>query len=254
MTIIHEDKELNGADIRIEYRYLDNKWVRPEIKIRLENKGDRRLHVALLDLTETYKISTALMEQGSIRLEPGETAWAYRGRPIPVTVPDEIWKQGVVEYKDILKLIVCTDEFDSRLMAQPAPDLPRPATRAMPGLPKGSLDRLMQRVQTRDMGDDETASPADWNATAVTFTTVRPQESIAVPTPGATAALTGGVAIKGHSELSARARLTTAPVASRSLGDLALPRLLSEDQALTEPFSLAPTRGDIPRTQRPGFD
>ena len=66
---------------------------------------------------------------GSIRLEPGETAWAYRGKPIPATVPDEFWKQGVVEYKDILKLIVCTDEFDARLMEQPALDLPRPEAR-----------------------------------------------------------------------------------------------------------------------------
>ena len=65
-------------------------------------------------------------------------------------MPDPLWKQGVVEYKDILKLIVCTDEFDARLMSQPALDLPRTISPGTRGASRSSLDQLFARVQTRD--------------------------------------------------------------------------------------------------------
>ena len=83
-----------------------------------------------MDLTQNYKVSADFQQSGSTRLKPGESFSPFGGKEVTATVPDPIWQQGVVEYKDILKLIVCTDEFDARLMAQPALDLPRPpATR-----------------------------------------------------------------------------------------------------------------------------
>ena len=247
MTILQGDQEVAGPEIRLEYRYEGGKWVAPQFKVRLTNKGDRRLFVALLDLTETYKISAGLQDGGSIRLEPGETAWAYRGRPIPAIVPDELWKQGVIEYRDILKLIICTDEFDARLMEQPALDLPRKPPSRTRSARNGSLDRLMSRVQTRDLGDDDSASLDDWTAASVVFTTVRPLESAPVPTAGAEPAkLVGGVKLHAHPKLSAKARLTAAPTASRNLGNLALPRLLRDDPAISQPFLVAPTRSGSP--------
>jgi hypothetical protein len=207
MAILQGDQELVGPEIRLEYRYEGGKWVPPQFKVRLTNKGDRRLFVALLDLTETYKISAGLQDGGSVRLEPGETAWAYRGRPIPAIVPDELWKQGTIEYRDILKLIVCTDEFDARLMEQPALDLPRKPPSRTRSARNGSLDRLMSRVQTRDLGDEDSVSLDDWTVTSVVFTTVRPLESAPVPAAGAEPAkLAGGVKLHGHPKLSAKVR------------------------------------------------
>lgn len=248
VAIVRGESELSGPEIRLEYEREGAAWAPPTFKVRLTNRGDRRLYAALLDLTETFKISAALQDGGSIRLDPGQEAWAYRGRPIPASVPDELWKQGVLEYRDLLKIIVCTDEFDARLMQQPALDLPRPPGPAPTrGVHTGALDRLMSRVQTRDLGDDSGAPLEDWCASEITFTTVRPLEAAAVPRAGsAPAALTGGARLHAHPKLTARARLTAAQTASRDLGNLALPRLLRDDPSVSRPFDVAPTRGGSP--------
>ena len=73
-----------------------------------------------------------------MKIEPGQTAWGYLGKPIPATVPDELWKQGVIEYKDLLKLIVCTEEFDPRLLEQPSLDMPRAPARPAARRPRAS--------------------------------------------------------------------------------------------------------------------
>ncbi len=92
----------------------------------------------------------------------------------------------------------------SEKVPQPAIDLPRNVFRS---IPKGSLDRLMKRVQTRVLGDPvETAILDDWWATAVTCTTVRPLETTPLPRAAEPAkVLAGGVRIQGHPRLSARA-------------------------------------------------
>ena len=95
----------------------------------MTNNSQRTLFCGLLDLTQRYQVDAGLIKAGCVKLEPGETAWGYLGNPIPASVPDEVWKQGVIEYKDLLKLIVCTEEFDARLLEQPALDLPRTSRR-----------------------------------------------------------------------------------------------------------------------------
>lgn len=56
-------------------------------------------------------------------------------------------------------------------------------------------------------------------------------------------ALAGGVRLLDHPALKANARLSPAPVLSRDLGNLALPRLLRDDPTVSLPFSLVSTRG-----------
>jgi hypothetical protein len=124
MAILQGDEELAAPEIRLEYRYEDGEWVPPQFRVRLTNRSDRRLFVALLELTESYAISAGLQDSGSIRLDPGQAAWAQRGRPIAATVPEELWRQGVVESRNILKLIVSTQEFDARVLEQPGLDPP----------------------------------------------------------------------------------------------------------------------------------
>ena len=136
---------MSGREIRLEYRLEDGREVEPTFKIsmtnltNMPNKSPRTLYCGLLDLTQRFRVHAGLLNTGSIKLEPGETAWAYQDRPIPATVPNEVWKQGIVEYKDILKLLVCTEDFDARLLQQPSLDMPgiraRPkaSLRARPG-------------------------------------------------------------------------------------------------------------------------
>jgi len=252
LILIGEDgARLEGPDIRLEYHLEDGKWQPPKFKIRLANRtktpdsAGRDLFVGLLDLTETFAIS-ALMEAGCIRLGPNDEPYqAFQGKYVAAKVPDKVWQQGVVEYKDLLKLIVSTQDFDVNLMTQGALDLPtaKAVTRGLSR--RGSLNRLMNRMQTRNLEvESEGESLDDWYAAQLTFTTVRPLEATPVPnSPGRSVALAGGVRLLDHPTFKASARLNPAPVTSRDLGNLALPRLLRDDPTISLPFNLTATRG-----------
>jgi pimeloyl-ACP methyl ester carboxylesterase len=214
----------------------------------MTNNSQRTLYCALLDLTQRYQVDAGLIKAGCVKLEPGETAWGYLGKPIPASIPDELWKQGVIEYKDLLKLIVCTEEFDARLLEQPALDMPKlrtgGSTKAVGR--NGSLNRLMQRIQTRGFGDVDTTAIDDWQATEVAFTTVRPLATTPLGGAGQAVTLAGGVKIQGHAGLKANARLATAPLSTRDLGNITLPRLLYDDPSVVQPLKFTASRGNDP--------
>jgi len=249
LTVLVDGKEVSGREIRLEYHFVDGKQIAPAFQVNMTNKSTRRLYCGLLDLTQRFRVFAGLIKSGCVKLEPGETAWANLGQPIPASVPDEIWNQGVIEYKDLLKLIVCTEEFDPRLLEQPTLDMPR--TRGTSGarsIPRGgSLNRLMQKVQTRELGDGEPEAIDDWQATEVSFTTVRPLATTSVPAAGqAAAALAGGIKLEGHPALKAKARLSTAPLATRDLAHVTLPRLLYDDPNVCQPLMFTTSRGSDP--------
>jgi hypothetical protein len=253
VEILHGGKPLTGSEIRLEYTPGDgDEWVNPEITIRLENTGNRTLYVGLLDLPQTFGIFPMLSDIGSQRLAPGEQAYANRGEPIQVTVPDELWRRGVAELKDIVKVIVSTREFDARRLAQEDLDQPKPSSRsaALKGLgvtrgikQLGTLERLMERVQTRHAGPGTAKRIDDWRTLQFAFTTVRPLSAGRLD-PGRGVTLTDGVRIEPHPALRAgAARLTTMPVATRAVGRLApLPRLLYDDPRVVQPFEFGTTR------------
>ena len=168
---------------------------------------------------------------------PGATG----ASPIPASVPDEVWKQGVIEYKDLLKLIVCTEEFDARLLEQASLDcrgLPRDqgATRGFGR--NGTLNRLMQAgpdargsvtcdadVDRRLAGDgglvhDRPAAGDDARADCQ---------------GQAAATLTSGVKLEGHPSLKAKARLATAPLSTRDLGNSLSPGCSTTTRASASP-------------------
>jgi hypothetical protein len=140
----------------------------------------------LLDLTENYSVGAGLLPKGGVWLEPGQESWAtvlVRGRldkTIHVTIPDRLWRQGVTELRDILKLIVSTDEADATLLQQG--ELPVTFAPTFRKMPKrlSTLNRLMTRVHTRDFGaapgSDEAF--ADWTTVEVALTIVRPAEAV----------------------------------------------------------------------------
>jgi hypothetical protein len=253
LVLIGEDGEpLIGPEIRMAYRLKGQRWEPARFKIKLVNRTDRDgaeprdLYCGLLDLTDSFAINAGLHEAGSIKLSPGEDR-SFRSRLIAAELPDKFWQQGMVERKDVLKLIVSTNDFDVRLMTQAALDM-RPAQSATRGQhPRGSLNRLMQRVQHREFVVESGGEINDWWSTQVTFTTVRPLEAAPVPnSPGRSVVLAGGVRLLDHPGLRANARLSSAPVLSRDLGNLALPRLLRDDPTVSLPFSLVSTRGTEP--------
>ncbi|BDP44214.1 hypothetical protein DAETH_41830 (plasmid) [Deinococcus aetherius] len=239
-----------GGPLRLEYEFRDGRWVQPQLRLRLRNTTGWELHCALLDLPETFAVVAGLTPGGCLRLGPGEEITANGGRPIYPAVPRALWEEGRTEFTDVLKLIVSERPFDATLLAQDALDVPRGGRGDRP-VPRSALDRLLSRVQTRDLGpapEDADEHP-DWTTGTWTFTTVRPREAAPVPAVGESAALGGGVTLLGHPGLRARARLTSLPQAAR--GEALFPPIPSLPAWLAEnpdvaPFAFVATRGDDP--------
>ena len=176
------------SGLRLEYEQADGQRRAPHLQIRLRNTTtDQRLFCMLLDLPESYSIYTGLLPRGGVWLDPGEETWAtvlVRGRlrkTIDLFIPDELWRQGVTEQRDILKLIISTDEADATLMQQD--DLPLTVLRSVQqrDMPRGlnTLNRLMARVHTRNVGAASGNNEAftDWTTVQVVTTVVRPAEA-----------------------------------------------------------------------------
>lgn len=174
MEIYQGDKILSDGEIHLSYYQNDRgKWNRPTFKIKLKNTSNETLYCVLLDLTQQFAINAGFFEAGYVKLEPSQAAWALGGKPIPATVPQELWEQGITECQDILKLMVCTNEFDARLLEQDKLDLPRPKY-TQRSLRAGTLNRLMNRWQPRDFILNEAEEYDDWVTSQIVIKTIRP--------------------------------------------------------------------------------
>jgi pimeloyl-ACP methyl ester carboxylesterase len=243
MIIEQEGQELQEPQIRLEYQQKKQ----PSFKLKLKNTSNEALYCALLDLTDSYAVSAGLLDGGGVWLQPGEEAWALGGQPIYPTVPEKLWKQGITEIKDLLKLIVSTAEFDATLLELEELDLPSRATPS-PRRGKGTLNRLMNRVQSRDLRAKPEAEELcdDWVTSQIVITTVRPQETTTIPKGGESISLGFGVQMRSHPSLNAKARLTTVTQSTRDLGNCTLPPILRADREGIESFQFTNSRGTDP--------
>ena len=184
MQVYQGNAELTKTQIRLEYKYENGRWQQPTCRIKLTNTSNEPLYCALLNLTDRFAVSASLFPAGGIWLEPGQEAWAVEGKPIYVSVPKELREQGITEYKDILKLIVCTTEFDATLLQQDKRDVAH--TRSSQDIKnlrsKSTLNRLMNRIQTRSLSDHNQEEDLwdDWVTSEVTLATVLPQQATPV--------------------------------------------------------------------------
>jgi pimeloyl-ACP methyl ester carboxylesterase len=243
MEIYQGDKVLSDGEICLNYYQDDSgKWNKPAFKVKLKNTSDETLYCALLDLTEQFAINAGFFEAGYVKLEPNQEAWALGGKSIRASVPQELWEQGIIEYQDILKLIVCTAEFDATLLEQDKLDLPRQKYTHR-GSRTSTLNRLMSRLQQRDLiADDEAEEYDDWVASQVVIKTIRPLETTTVPNSGNGVSLGAGVLLKAHPHLQANARLTSISPSTRDVDNHHLPPLL-RDGTISQPFVLTSARG-----------
>ena len=244
MSIYQDEKELVDTDLRLSYYQENGNWQQPTFKVKLTNNSSQPLYCALLDLSDRFAVTAELFATGGVWLEPGESAWALDGQPIYSTVDKQLWSQGITETKDILKLIASTAEFDATLLELNELDLPTRAI-ASPKRGKGTLNRLMSRVQTRAFSSQaETEVYDDWMTSQVHITTVRPLETIAVA-DDESRSLGVGVTIQPH-PIQAQARLTTVKQATRDLASHTIPPILAEDVNLVQPFQFTTSRGSDP--------
>jgi hypothetical protein len=247
MELIFVDEDLSQTNqMRLQYKYQDGKWQNPEFNLKVTNTTKKPLYCALVNLSDSFSISAPFFTTGSVRLQPGESADALDGEKLVLEVPDEYWKLGITEYKDIIKLIVSNNEFDARLLKQDKLDAPRPTSREIESVNKSSLERLMNRTQNREVkAKSDAVSFDDWYAEEITITTVRPLDSTPVSAKQEQQ-LGVGVTLKTHPSLSANVSLTTTPQVSRDLGNKIVPPILRENPEIVQPFQFTTSRGTDP--------
>ena len=185
MQIITPDgKEIHAPSVCLEYRMEAGLWKQPAFCIKLKNNSSKELYCTLLDLTETYGVFANFFASGGVWLKPGEEAWANDGKLIPARVLNKFWKQGIIEFKDVLKLIVCTSKFDAWLLEQPDIDFLDSKSidrkRKISEVPKTAFNLLIKRVQNRHFGTEKVEFWDDWFTRQIHFTTVRPSNSKSV--------------------------------------------------------------------------
>ena len=245
MTIYQNNRELTETDIRLYYYQENGKWQQPTFKVKLTNTSNQPLYCALLDLSDRYAVSAELLATGGVWLDPGESTWALDGQAIYSAVDKELWsQQGVTEAQDILKLIVSTAEFDATLLELNQLDLPTRAL-ATPKRGKGTLNRLMSKVQTRALSSQAETEAVydDWMTSQVRITTVRPHHTVAIPQGNESRSLGVGVTIQPH-PIQARARLTTVK-STRNVDTHTVPPILAESN-LVQPWQFTSSRGSDP--------
>ncbi len=162
-----------SSQIRLEYNKQNGKWQAPAFRLKLTNKSEKTLHCALLNLTDRFAVSAPFFTTGSVGLEPKEEAFALDGEFLELEVPDELYQRGINECFDIIKLIVSTAEFDARLITQEKLDESRRNTRNLPSPRQSTLERLMNRVQCRDIKPATQGRIDDWYTEQIEIATVR---------------------------------------------------------------------------------
>ncbi len=219
IEIYHNDVLMTGSDLRLEYKYNSGVWQPPVIKLKLINTQDRALFCAFLDIAGDYSVSIpGILPEGGdnyswicldIKQEYQAKIFEHGisvDENITMYIPDEVLETGITEYKDIIKLIVSTSQFDVLEYEQSSLSLP-PETRQM----KGSRPFK------------------DWMTKNISFTIVRPKDDVELAPQEKP--LSSGVTIKAPDGLKASARLTSTSSAARSLSSIKLPPLLSDTGA-----------------------
>ncbi|WP_051036588.1 hypothetical protein [Calothrix sp. PCC 6303] len=175
-----ETYEVQDYQLSLTYKVQDDTLKPPAIQVKLINTSDITLYSVLLNLTELFAITAIPFAGGctGIWLEPGEETWVLEGKYIPISIPINFQRRGVREYKDILKLIVSTSEFDANLLAQDnIENLNRRSSRSN-NIGEGNC--LIQQIQMRAIAPcpDETEQSTildDWVTNEILVVTTIPR-------------------------------------------------------------------------------
>lgn len=254
IEIVFEDPDLSESrqitQMRLEYKHENNEWKPRLFRLKLINNSNKLLYCALLDIAENYGVSLPFFNTDTVLLQPrdkaGNEVWALNNECLEFQVPDDFWERGITEYLDIIKLIVSTTDFDPSLLEQKALDLPRQNIGLRDPL-QSTLDRLMNRLQSRDIVRSTFGRIDDWITKELAITTVRPKDATPVsPEEQREKDLGAGVKLQPHPSLVAYACLTTVPQASRDLGNMIVPEILRQDPKVTRPLQFTSSRGTDP--------
>jgi hypothetical protein len=240
MSILRDGIELAPNEMTFDYKFRNGRWEQPNYSLRLRNQSSEVLYCAVLGLYESFSIDV-VVGKPPVRLGPGEEFNAQKY----LSIPEEVWQQGISERQDVLKLIVSTDDFDAHLLTQSKLDTERAPGSSQRGMTrKNTLNRLMSQVQTRESTDvPESQSLSDWTTLQAILTIRKPLDTQAVPRSGEAISLGAGVFLEAHPDLVAQARLGSLAPASRGAEGPGLPAVLRQTAQDNQPYYFRLTRG-----------
>ena len=195
----------------------------PQFRIAVRNTGTRDLYVGLLALDELHACTSDLLVDGVRKLRPGDgPTWALDGKALQAAIPAALRAEGRTEARDLLKLIVSTQDFDIRHANLDPLRAPTLRQRAVPRPAAHMLDRLLARSQTRTISaaaDDDML--ADFGTRTFVVTTTEPGPGVPLG-PTQPAEPVAGLRIAAHPTLRARVRLDSL---AATRGEAGLPLL-----------------------------
>jgi pimeloyl-ACP methyl ester carboxylesterase len=215
------------SDIRLKQTKANGKWVPAYFRLKLTNTSSTKLHCTLLDLGDDFSVSLAgFFATDSQALNPDESIWVYQHKKpsIPVSMSPEVQKLEVPAYRDTIKLIVSTDEFEATSLTQ---------------------DPLTVSTM-RGLADTAVTIPeSDWMTQQFVLTTECPRDSVVIPAAGQTSnVLMDSVVVQGHAALAgATVEVTVQEKGARDAGDLLFPPTFRNAEGW-RPLGLDGTRGD----------
>ncbi|MBD9362283.1 caspase family protein [Methylomonas fluvii] len=242
------DKPLTTAsELRLEYKYQDGEWKKPVIQVKLINHSSQQFYANVINLAEDFSVEVPFFDERSSVLLPIQTvegAGIVAGfDDIILYIPDTFLEQGITEYKDVFKLIISKTDFNASLLEQDGLEPPKRGRRGIE--PESSLDRLMDRIQSRNAARSG-GKYDDWIAKEIAVTIIKPRDAEQLQ-PGKGAKLLNGlIEVQRHPSLQAKVTLTTVSQTTRDIGNLIAPPILWDEQGIIESFQFTTSRGSDP--------
>ncbi len=234
-----------------EYTWKGNKFDPPRIEIKVTNHSENDLYFQVVELAESFAIEVPSFfeERGSIRIsKKSSNSESFNGKRQKLTINRKYLERGINEYYTIFKLIVSTRDFNASLLEQPGLDNPPPTNRST-GL-SGTLNRLMNKVYTRETEPEEDEYIDNWMTQEVKVNVVKPPGGVEIKDSVSTNLLTG-VELQAHPTFKGKFSINPLPPSSRNVNSNIVPPIFLQEQTvvqrdgkrLSEPYNFNMTRG-----------
>ncbi len=246
-----EKKEPEFSALRGEYTWEGNKFDPPRVEIKVTNHSEHDLYFQIVELAESFAIEVPnfFEKRSSISLsKKSSNSESFNGKRKKLTINRKYLERGINEYDTIFKLIVSTREFNASLLQQPGLDNPPPTNRST-NL-SGALNRLMDKVYTRETEDEEDEYIDNWMTQEVKIHLVKPPGGVKIEDSISTNLLTG-VELQAHPTFKGKFSINPLPPSSRNVNSNIVPTIFLQEQTdvqrggkrLSEPYNFNMTRG-----------
>jgi hypothetical protein len=169
------DSDRNGV-VRLAYAARDPD-AHPNMFVVAESSASRPVYVAIVDLTDRFKMTAHL---GDGWLHPDQPFVGWGGFAAPFKIPEERLTSALdggrpAVVRDWIKLVVAEERFEPSAFLLPALDEPTDRAGGARAEPLTTIDRIAGRALTRDGPDVPPAGAvADWTTFTIEVVTQLP--------------------------------------------------------------------------------